>query len=116
MTLIFERRSTRFTDQGHVVCCAVNEAQALAYIDQSSFDFALVDVRLHGGAEDDESGLSLALALRALKPEYSRYPADALYTFQTNRAGGAILRRSRFHRQDADWDEQITKVLQMLNP
>ena len=61
--------SGMLTDQGHVVCCAANEAEALASIAQGSFDFVLVDVRLHGEAEDDESGLSLAVALRALKPE-----------------------------------------------
>ena len=61
--------SGTLTDQGHFVYLAANEAEALASIARSSFDFALVDVRLHGGAEEDESGLSLAIALRALKPE-----------------------------------------------
>jgi CheY-like chemotaxis protein len=53
---------------GHSAHPACNEAEALAAVVKESFDFALIDVRLHGEDEDDESGLSLAMALRMLKP------------------------------------------------
>ena len=105
------------TDKGHVVCCAANEAEALASIAQGSFDFALVDVRLHGEAEDDESGLSLAVALRALKPEIlvillTRY-------IRSNQ----IVRAVRYYgvldfidKMSPDWDEQITKAITDAQP
>ncbi|MBN1873937.1 MAG: CHAT domain-containing protein [Anaerolineae bacterium] len=56
-------------DEGYTVCTASNEGEALGYVTQESFDFALIDVRLHGEAEDDESGLSLAMAFRLLNPQ-----------------------------------------------
>jgi len=57
------------TDAGHTVRSVANEGDALTAVIQESFDFALVDVRLHEEGEEDESGLSLAMALRTLKPE-----------------------------------------------
>lgn len=57
------------TDAGHTVLVAANEGEAIALVAQEPLDFALIDVRLHGGEEEDESGLSLAMALRVLKPE-----------------------------------------------
>lgn len=57
------------SDEGHSVEIATNEGEALAAVAQDAFDFALIDVRLHDGGEEDESGLSLAMALRTLKPE-----------------------------------------------
>lgn len=59
----------RLSDEGHTVRSAANEGQALAAVTQEPFDFALIDVRLHGDDEEDESGLSLAMAFRALKPQ-----------------------------------------------
>lgn len=57
------------SDVGHIVQSAANETQAWAAITRESFDFALIDVRLHGDDEEDESGLSLAMALRILNPQ-----------------------------------------------
>jgi ActR/RegA family two-component response regulator len=104
--------SGSLTDQGHLVCSTVNEAEALAAIAQNPFDFALVDVRLHGDAEDDESGLSLAIALRALKPEIrvillTRYVRSK-----------QIVRAMRYYgvldfiEKTPDVSQQIAKVIQ----
>jgi len=57
------------TDAGHTVRSAANEGEALTAVMQEPFDFALIDVRLHEEGEADESGLSLAMALRTLKPQ-----------------------------------------------
>lgn len=57
------------TDAGYTVRSAANEGEALAAVTQEPFDFALIDVRLHGGGEEDESGLSLAMAFRTLEPQ-----------------------------------------------
>ena len=57
------------TDAGHTVHPAANEGEALTAVIQEPFDFALIDVRLHEEGEDDDSGLSLAMALRALNPQ-----------------------------------------------
>jgi len=56
-------------DEGHTVYAASNEGEALGFVTQESLDFALIDVRLHGGDEDDESGISLAMAFRRLAPQ-----------------------------------------------
>jgi CheY-like chemotaxis protein len=57
------------SDEGHIVQDAANEGEALDAVFQESFDFACIDVRLHGEGEDDESGLSLVMALRAIDPK-----------------------------------------------
>ncbi len=59
----------RLSDEGHTVRVASNEGQALDAVIQEPFDFALIDVRLHEGGEEDESGSSLAMAFRALDPK-----------------------------------------------
>jgi CheY-like chemotaxis protein len=56
-------------DEGYQVTTAGDEAKALAAAVQTSFDLAIVDVRLHGDDVDDDSGLSLALALKAFIPK-----------------------------------------------
>jgi CheY-like chemotaxis protein len=55
-------------DEGHQIITAEDEAEALAAAVQTSFDLAIIDVRLHGDA-DDGSGLSLALALKTFVPQ-----------------------------------------------
>lgn len=56
------------SDEGFVVWSASNEAEALDAVNKETFDFAIIDVRLHKEDEADESGLSLALAIRHLNP------------------------------------------------
>lgn len=56
------------TDAGYEVIKARNEGKALDAALRDAFDYALVDVRLHGEDELDESGSSLALALQTLNP------------------------------------------------
>ena len=56
-------------DEGYEVTTAGDEARALSAAVQTSFELAIIDVRLHGDDEDDDSGLSLALALKKLAPQ-----------------------------------------------
>jgi CheY-like chemotaxis protein len=99
------------SDAGYAVRSAANEGEALAAITQEAFDFALIDVRLHGGGEEDESGLSLAMALRVLNPKVrvillTRY----VRTKQ-------IVRAIRYHGvvdfidKTQDWGEQVLKTI-----
>jgi ActR/RegA family two-component response regulator len=55
-------------DEGYQIITAEDEAEALAAAVQTSFDLAIIDVRLHGDAADDESGLSLAQSLKRIAP------------------------------------------------
>jgi CHAT domain-containing protein len=55
-------------DEGYQITTAEDEAEALAAAVQTSFDLAIIDVRLHGDAEDDEGGLSLAQNLKRIAP------------------------------------------------
>jgi CheY-like chemotaxis protein len=79
------------SDEGHTTRLATNEREALAAVTQEPFDFALIDVRLHDGGKEDESGLSLAIAIRALKP-HIRVILLTRY-IQTNQ----IVRAVRYH-------------------
>ena len=57
------------TDGGdYVVTSAANEGSALDIALEEKPDFAVIDVRLHGDDPEDESGLSLALALKRVIP------------------------------------------------
>lgn len=55
-------------DEGHSVQAVASVAEALAIIVSEDFDFAFVDIRLHGDSPEDESGLGLAGTIRMLKP------------------------------------------------
>ncbi len=61
--------SGSLADTGYNVRPVSNETQALEAIQQETFDFAIIDVRLKGDAEEDETGLVLALAIRNLNPQ-----------------------------------------------
>ncbi|GAB4537855.1 MAG: hypothetical protein Kow0063_25170 [Anaerolineae bacterium] len=78
-------------DEGHQITTAGDEAGALAKAVETSFDLAIVDVRLHGEA-DDESGLSLALALKKLNPQMK----VVLYTAFQVRAEQGVKSSIRF--------------------
>jgi CheY-like chemotaxis protein len=54
---------------GYDVEVAADEGETMARVTQTQFQLALVDVRLHGETREDESGLSLAMAIRALDPQ-----------------------------------------------
>ncbi len=56
------------SDAGHAAQSASNEAEAIIAITQERFDFAVLDIRLHGDDDNDQSGLTLALALQRLSP------------------------------------------------
>jgi CheY-like chemotaxis protein len=55
-------------DAEYQVITARDESEARSAAAQRSFDLAIIDVRLHGDAEDDESGLSLAQDLKRRAP------------------------------------------------
>jgi CheY-like chemotaxis protein len=54
---------------GYSVMTADNPENALDIFIRSQFDFAVVDVRLCGGSDDDISGLTLSMAFKQLRPE-----------------------------------------------
>jgi ActR/RegA family two-component response regulator len=98
-------------DAGHTVLVAANEGEAIALVAQEPFDFALIDVRLHGGEEEDESGLSLAMALRFLKPE-TRVVLLTRFV-RTRQVVGAIryLGVADFIEKTPDVGEQVLKTI-----
>jgi CheY-like chemotaxis protein len=103
-------------DAGHIVRLASNEGEALLAITQeNSFDFVLVDVRLHEEGDEDESGLSLAMAIKKLDPKvhiilmtgYKPRPAQ-------------IVRAVRYHgvvdfiEKTTDIHERILKIIEEI--
>jgi CheY-like chemotaxis protein len=100
------------SDEGHVVREAANEGEALDAVLQESFDFACIDVRLHGEVEDDESGLSLVMAFRALDPRIrvillTRY-VRAKQIVRAIRYLGVV---DFVDKNTQDWDERLLNVL-----
>ena len=100
------------TDKKYEAKAAANEGGALAAATQESFDFACVDVRLHDGGPPDESGLSLAMALRALNPQI-RIILLTQYV-QTHQ----IVRAIRYHgavgfidKKHANWCQQVLDTI-----
>ena len=98
-------------EEGHTVRTAANEGEAMVAVTQEPFDFALIDVRLHGDDEEDESGLSLAMAFRALNPQIR---VILLTRFVRTRQ---IVRAIRYHgvvnfiEKTQDVDEQVLKTI-----
>jgi CHAT domain-containing protein/FixJ family two-component response regulator len=68
-TDVRETLSGVLVDEGYDVIPVRNESETLLKVTQEEFDYALIDVRLHGEDENDESGISLAMALRTLAPK-----------------------------------------------
>jgi len=104
--------SELLTEAGYAVQPAATDGEALAAILQGPFDFALMDVRLHEGGEEDASGLSLALAFRVLNPRarvivLSRYPAKPGPTLRAIRYLGVV----DFIDKTQDWSEQVLKAI-----
>lgn len=100
------------TDANYKVRLAENEGEAIAAVIEESFDFAVIDIRLHGDDESDESGLSLALSITTLNPRIrvimlSRYVRTA-----------QIVRAVRYYgiidfiEKNEDFDQKILKVIQ----
>ena len=68
---LFEVRDTLkwvLSREGYQVETAADQAEALDKIIRQAFDFALIDVRLFGGGEDDNSGIALAFAMQKFQP------------------------------------------------
>jgi ActR/RegA family two-component response regulator len=53
---------------GYQVETAADQTEAFDKFIRQSFDFALIDVRLFGGGEEDNSGVALARALQKFRP------------------------------------------------
>lgn len=82
-------------DAGYAVRLAANEGESLAAVVEESFDFAFIDVRLHDGGEEDESGLSLAMAIRRLNEKIrivlmTKHPVKSELVVRAIRYYGAI--------------------------
>ena len=99
-------------DEGHTVHEATNEGEALDAVLQDAFDFACIDVRLHGEDESDESGASLAMALHALAPQIrvillTRY-VRAKQIVRAIRYLGVV---GFVDKETPDWGQQILQII-----
>jgi ActR/RegA family two-component response regulator len=99
-------------DEGYTVRAVSNEGQAMDAVLEESYDFACVDVKLHGNDEEDESGSSLALALSALDPRIrvillTRYPR----TKQIVRAVQYLGVIGFVNKRTQDWVADTVQIL-----
>ncbi|MBE7552399.1 MAG: CHAT domain-containing protein [Anaerolineales bacterium] len=104
------------TDAGHQVTAVANEAEAMAAVMQAKVNYVVVDVRLHDAGEDDESGLSLALALQRLKPAIqiillTRY-VKANQVVRATRYYGVV----DFIEKTGDWGDRILGAIAAGQP
>lgn len=99
-------------DEGYTVRETRNEGEALDAVLQDAFDFACIDVRLHGEDESDESGASLAMALRALDPRIrvillTRY-VRAKQIVRAIRYLGVV---DFVDKNTQDWGQQVLQII-----
>ncbi|MFH1636456.1 MAG: CHAT domain-containing protein [Chloroflexota bacterium] len=92
---------------------ASNEGEALVQLTQTDFQVAIVDVRLHGDSPEDQSGLSLALAIRSLKPK-----TQVILLTKYVRAD-QVVRAVRYHgvidfidKSNPNWFDLLQKTLE----
>lgn len=101
------------TDAGHSVYVAANEGEAFIALTKEQFDFAIVDVRLHGEDEEDESGLVLAAALRKVMPGLRVILLTRFVrTRQIVHAIGRVGVIDFIDRTRQDWCDQILTALE----
>jgi CheY-like chemotaxis protein len=103
------------SDAGHIVTIATNEGEAFSAVVQKPFDFVLIDVRLHREDEEDESGLSLAMAFHALAPQIR-----VILLTRYVRAK-QIVRAIRYHgavgfvdKSEADWCRKVLETIEQV--
>ena len=99
------------TKAGYQVETVAGQAEAFDKFIRQSFDFALIDVRLFGGGEDDNSGIALALALQKFQP------ATGIILLTKYVRTRQIVRAVRYHgildfiEKTPDIDTQVISVL-----
>jgi ActR/RegA family two-component response regulator len=97
---------------GYQVETVASQAEAFDKFIRQAFDFALIDVRLFGGGEDDNSGIALALALQKVRP------ATGIILLTKYVRTRQIVRAVRYHgildfiEKTPDIDTQVITVLQ----
>jgi ActR/RegA family two-component response regulator len=98
-------------DAGYSVEVASNPTDALELFFHSIFDFAIIDIRLFGGGEDDNSGITLAMTFNHLR---SKMGIILLTKYVRTRQ---IVRAIRYHgildfiEKTPDFDTQIIGAL-----
>jgi CheY-like chemotaxis protein len=108
-----ETLSGFLSDFGYAVKTVINESETLNSIVNEHFNFVLIDVRLHGIENEDESGLSLTMAIRKLDPQAK---IIVLSRYSQNKD---LLRSLRYHgvvafidKINPNWAEQILSIIQ----
>lgn len=105
-------------DEGFLVETAQNEKEAIEWFIKDSFDFAFVDIRLHGDGEDDLSGIGLAAILRDMSPEtifyvMTGFVPDKLYQRIVSVSGSILLEKSpEFFKQIRHVISEARKVIE----
>ncbi|MBK8988135.1 MAG: CHAT domain-containing protein [Chloroflexi bacterium] len=98
-------------DEGYQVEGVYSEKEAIEAFANEKFDFALIDIRLHGEDTDDISGLGLAAVLRSMSPEtliflMSGYPLSEPYLRIVRYVTDAILLEKTL-----GWDKKIISAI-----
>lgn len=108
--------SASLIDEGHQAAIANNEREALNLITtpQYSFDFALVDLRLHDEDDDeDESGLTLAIAIKALRPTIQVILVSGHLPHSVTRLRGEKYFIPFFVEKSLDFLDTILQIIQL---
>jgi CHAT domain-containing protein len=102
-------------DERYVVTSTGSDSEALNFIVSKRFDFALIDVHLYHDGEEDQSGVSLALAFRTLAPDVH---IILLSQYEKTKQ---ITRAIRYHgvsdfidKKSDDWVEQVIDTVKRL--
>lgn len=102
-------------DAGYDAVGASSEREAIEEFTFETFDFAFVDVRLHGDKDDDLSGISLAGMFRYMSPTTSIYLMSAfLPTEPFHRVVRRVIKYAgnvEFIDKGSDIDQQMLNIL-----
>ncbi len=97
-------------DAGYEVQTASTPAEAFDLFIQHEFNFALIDVRLFGLGEDDNSGLTLGMTFKKLRP------STGIILFSAHKLTAQVDWAVRYHgilaiEKTPDMDQQILAAL-----
>jgi CheY-like chemotaxis protein len=98
-------------DSNYAVEAASTPEKALDSFILSGFDFAIVDVRLFGGNDDDISGLTLAMSFKQLRPDVGIIILTAYEPTDLTKRALRYFGILKFIEKTPDLDREVLGVL-----
>jgi CheY-like chemotaxis protein len=105
----------RLEDEGYKVYLAADESDAIITLCKRHIDFLVVDVRLQGGFEYDESGLKLAQDFHKYDPKIRIIVLTGLGTKDLILRSFRDIKVDDFIEKDVDMDKRLLASIRKLS-